>query len=74
MNCHSRKYKDYYFSHHAAFSRPLQKFQKYPWSGLRTQDQIVSVSGKYNPDKYTMNILCLSLMSRVSVDRYTTPT
>jgi hypothetical protein len=31
-----------YFSHPMAFSCALQKFQKYPWSGLCFPDQIVS--------------------------------
>jgi len=53
---------------------PLQKFQKYPWFGFYFPNQIVSGFRKIKSGRKRSGVLCLSLISRVSVDRYITPT
>ena len=57
---------EYYFSHPAAFSRALQKFQKYPWFRFLFPNQIVSVSGKKNLDAYAMKF-CVFLWCQESL-------
>jgi hypothetical protein len=55
-----------YFSHPAVFTRTLQKFHKYTWSGLRFPNKIVSVSGNNNPDAYDMKF-CVFLWGQGSL-------
>ena len=61
------KKKEFYFFHPAAFSRALENFQKYPWSGLYNPDQIVSDIRKTNFGPDVMCFFCVFLWCQGSL-------